>query len=293
MHYSFTIENKVLEITMINYQTFSSVVPLHQHGDGVFEIHYVTDGAGIVEINNQVYQLTPNTLYITGPGVPHKQLPQENGTLTEFGLFLIIPPHLPSDKLLYSLNSHTSWIGNASKKLYPLFENIIKEYKTNHMGHSDSMSFLLGLFFIECIRSFSLTRYQANTLPKPTSFYITHTNNERNTMLLIDEIFLFEYATVTLETLAKRLKLSKRQTQRLIQNKYGISFSQKKLHARMSAATTMLNNTSASISSISSQLGYSSIEHFSKAFSNYYNCSPSTYRKAHYKSSTIKQPDSH
>ena len=47
--------------------------------------------------------------------------------------------------------------------------------------------------------------------------------NEKRT-IICDEIFLFEYATVTLESLSSRLGLSVRQTQRFLQKAYGDGF---------------------------------------------------------------------
>ena len=96
---------------------------------------------------------------------------------------------------------------------------------------------------------------------------------------MIEEYFLYQYRSLSLEDLAKRLGLSTRQTERLLQKQYGKTFLQKKTEARMSAAAILLSNAEYSITSIAEELGYSSIEHFTSAFRNYYDMSPRQYRK--------------
>ena len=83
----------------------------------------------------------------------------------------------------------------------------------------------------------------------------------------------------SLEELAKRLRRSPRQTQRLLLEYYGKSYQQKKAEAKMSAAALLLADKSKNMASISEELGYSSPEHFSAAFRGYYGTTPREYRK--------------
>ena len=91
--------------------------------------------------------------------------------------------------------------------------------------------------------------------------------------------FLYEYRTLTLQTLANRLQFSPRQTQRLLKSYYGSTFQQKKQEARLSAAVAMLRDSRRHIAEIAEALGFSSPEHFSNAFRKAYGMSPSRYRK--------------
>ena len=97
--------------------------------------------------------------------------------------------------------------------------------------------------------------------------------------IIIDEYFLYEYQSLSLDTLANKLRLSTRQTQRLLMDYYGKTFQQKKTEARMSVAAILLSDHTRSITSIAEDLGYSSIEHFSSAFRGFYHISPREYRK--------------
>ena len=101
------------------------------------------------------------------------------------------------------------------------------------------------------------------------------------TMFILEEAFLFHYRTLTLPDLAGLLNLSVRQTQRLLQANFGMSFSQKLADARMAAACQFLTGTDMSITEISERTGFSSIEHFSAAFHRIMGCSPRKYRQTH------------
>ena len=129
---------------------------------------------------------------------------------------------------------------------------------------------LLRQLFVKLVRSYEKTMSnKASVRPHSTD----------KTSVIIDEYFLYQYHSLSLEDLAKRLGLSTRQTGRLLQKQYGKTFLQKKTEARMSAAAILLSNAEYSITSIVEELGYSSIEHFTSAFRNYYATSPRQYRK--------------
>ena len=78
------------------------------------------------------------------------------------------------------------------------------------------------------------------------------------------------------------MNLSERQTQRLLQQNFGKTFSQKLTDARMAAAAQLLEGTDLSVTQIAERSGYSSIEHFSTAFRRRMGCSPREYRKGHH-----------
>ena len=97
--------------------------------------------------------------------------------------------------------------------------------------------------------------------------------------ILIEDSFLLEYNTITLKELSRRLGLSSRQTSRILYNRYGKNFLQKRTEARMAAAVTFLKENKLSISEISARLGYSYPNHFHTAFKNYYHMTISEYKE--------------
>ncbi|MBQ9767415.1 MAG: AraC family transcriptional regulator [Lachnospiraceae bacterium] len=283
----FLLEGVVINAVMVSFRRFTEGMPEHAHGENVYEIHLVTEGEETVLLNRQPYPLSPGMLYITGPGVLHEQSAGKENPLTEFGVYLQLENGAAGGALIQCLQQHPLWHGRGRSLLLPLAEQILREQAGELPGSAEKLPHLLAEFLIECIRSMTATdEVKPPSLPKPEERFVTHRIREENVLLVIDEIFLYEYREITLEKLAERLGFSVRQTQRLLERIYGKSFTEKKLEARMSAAVTLLQNSSYSITEISERLGYSSVEHFSHAFTKYYGDAPGKVRKR-----TVKKKD--
>lgn len=275
----FMIEGVIMNAVMVSYRRFTEVMPEHAHGENVYEIHLVTEGRGSVCLNKERYDIFPGVLYLTGPGVLHEQLPEEGGYVTEFGLYLQAEGEQKGGDLLQALRSCSVWCGEGKEELMELSQKILLEQENNRIGSVEKTIHLLAEFFIECIRSMRAGGEEARALPVPEEEFLSHKVREENVLLVADELFLYEYRDITLEGLAKRLGFSPRQAQRFLKRMYGKTFTRKRLEARMSAAVTMLLNSRYTITEISERLGYSSVEHFSHAFSEYYGYMPSKMRK--------------
>lgn len=150
-------------------------------------------------------------------------------------------------------------------------KQLFGELEHQYTGYQNQVELLLSQLIIYLVRDYGQEK-------KPEySFAENDLYNSKS--VIIEEYFLYEYRNLSLDALAERLKLSARQTQRLLQDYYGKTFQQKKTEARMSAASILLGEKHRTIASIAEELGYSSPEHFSSAFKNYYHASPGSYRK--------------
>lgn len=278
-NYSFLIEDVTICVTMVSYRKFKRILPMHCHGENIYEIHYVTEGEGQVILNETNYEISKDILYVTGPNVFHEQISNSDNPIAEFGIYLHVDTIKSQGTIMSSFCEKTMWVGSARKEMRHLMEQIILEHEGKYLGWENKVSLLLSEFVIECVRSYETTLSYDSCLPKPKEVFFTHDIKEENAQLVMDEMILYEYKEICLESLAERLGFSARQTQRFIQKSYGKSFSEKKLEARMLAAVTMLSHTNMKITDISENLGYSSVEHFSNAFSKYYGKSPREYRR--------------
>jgi len=83
---------------------------------------------------------------------------------------------------------------------------------------------------------------------------------------------------VTIEELASLLRLSARQTSRIIKEKFGCTFKELVTNIRMKKAGELLLQTDYKVSEVVSMVGYSSERGFYSAFKNYYGCLPKEYR---------------
>jgi len=274
---SFCIENCLFHTLNITHYHFENSLPDHSHGSNTYEIHYIANGYGKLKIGDTYYDLKPNTLYVNGPHVVHSQIPLKEDPMSEYCIFIKmddskIPISKSSpDSIVHLLRQYPFWIGEANPIIPPIMHGIFCELEHQYLGYEENMKALLSMLVTSTVRNFKEAQ-------KPVMPFLKNTHIDTKPVI-IDDYFLREYKTLSLENLANRLGLSPRQTERYLKEHYGKTFIQKKNESKMSTAALMLVDTQDSITDISDALGYSSIEHFSTAFKRYYKMSPSEYRK--------------
>ena len=272
---TFSIEDVLFNVLSIGLETFISPIPKHSHSKNSFELHYIADGYGILIADGKTYNITPGIFFMTGPGIAHEQISSSNHPMTEYGVYLQV--HIPltgsTGVMMSSFLEHTFWIGPAEKSIHNLMEQIFLELKQLTYGYELMLPALLEQLIL------LITRHYKAQQPTNSQLPLASINPDDLTYLTIEEAFLYDYKTLTLDGLAKQVNLGKRQTERLLQKHYNKTFSQKKTEARMSAACLLLQKTNLSIATIAEELGYSSSEHFTHAYKKYYGTTPTAFRK--------------
>ena len=79
--------------------------------------------------------------------------------------------------------------------------------------------------------------------------------------------------------IANELHISEKYMYRLFMNRFNLSPQQFLLKTRMEVAKNLLEENNMSVKEIAFTVGYSSIQTFSKAFTNYYGVCPSLLKK--------------
>lgn len=270
----FSLEGVAAYAPNIVFERFMRDIPAHSHGEGCYEIHYIPAGRGRLQADGRCYDLLPNTLFVTGPHVVHAQSPLPADPMQEYCVYLRFPSPEKGKKaslLLAAFLSTRFWIGQEMQGLHRLMKQLFDELERRDTGYEAQVQLLLAQMVILLVRNYGRERHPQYRLLGEDSYH--------SKPMVIEEYFLYEYRTLSLDALARRLRLSTRQTQRLLQDYYGKTFQQKKEEARMSVAALLLGDKGRSIASIAEALGYSSPEHFSAAFKRYYRMSPSRYRE--------------
>ncbi|WP_461218782.1 AraC family transcriptional regulator [Lapidilactobacillus salsurivasis] len=257
------------------------VIPSHHHGRTSYEIHYIASGYGAVLISGQKHALGPGSLYMTGPGVDHAQLPAATQPMRELCVYLktadqptahmATPPPQTMAANLEEFLTTTCWIGRDQQGLDRLFKEIFQEMAQQQSGFQITLSALFQQLIVKMLRNYQgrprLEHPQARLVPAD------------QIALTIESYFLYDYQQASLTDLARQIDSSPRQTERWLQRLYGQTFREKKAEARMSAAAMLLNESATSISTIGAAVGFTSLEHFSHAFKNYYGQSPRAFRQ--------------
>lgn len=275
MDIRFTVEGAQFYALNIIFERFMRVIPKHSHGSGCYEIHYIPYGYGHAVINGVTYEITPNTLFVTGPHIEHSQSPVPENPMQEYCIYIKKAKSSPtgSDSPIINLfENNLFWFGQDNQGVHELMRNIFDELEHRYTGYMSQVELLLQQLIILLVRNYE--RGKVSTKQFASSNLI----NSKS--VIIEEYFLYEYHNLTLADLSARLKFSPRQTERLLLEFYGKNFQQKKTEARMAAAIQLLSENDRSISEIADILGYSSLEHFSTAFKKYYHKSPREYRKS-------------
>lgn len=270
----FLVENVKIHALNIVFELFTRTIPSHSHGNHCYEIHYIPAGYGKLVADGQYYDIFPNTLFVTGPHIEHAQTPLQSDPMQEYCIYLKIRSQSSITKETPVISTFTStpfWIGKDTQGMDAMMKQLFYELGHSYTGQQDLIRTLLSQLLIYTVRNYE---------DRPVSnLFLSRNSMADSKSVIIDEYFLYEYQTLSLEELSRRLNLSARQTQRLLMEYYGKSFQQKKAEARMSVAAILLSDQSLSITTIAESLGYSSIEHFSSSFRRFYNTSPREFRK--------------
>ncbi|MRN56612.1 helix-turn-helix transcriptional regulator [Paenibacillus monticola] len=271
----------VLNVLYVKFGYFHSPMPEHSHSQGSYELHYIPSGRGILIAQGNRSSITPGTLFMTGPDVVHEQIPDLEDPMAEYCIFFEILPSYsipPINKrsfveepaLSELLLSHPFWIGQDSGNMMELFEMLASELSFQQVGVHHMATNILEMIMIRLIRHYIEDHSSMQPIPLKTL--------DDSRLLTIENSFLYNYESVTLKQLADKLGLSTRQTERMVHKQYGIPFKDKKMQARMGAASRLLITTNISISAIAAQVGFTTSEQFSNTFKKYFGMTATQYK---------------
>ena len=270
---SFLMGQAHFRVLNIAAERLERIIPSHRHGEGSYEIHYNASGCGQVRVGDCIYDLGPNSLYLVGPQVSHTQIPDPSNPQLDYCIYLQLSgtDASPEDSIARRFGRQTFWIGQDSQNILPLLEALFSELAQRRPGYTVWVESLLRQLVVCMTRNYGGSEFVSESFDPATP--------EEARAFIIEEAFLYEYPTLTLESLSDRLGLGLRQTQRLLKQRYGKTFQQKRNEARMSAASILLTHTRRSVASIAEELGYSSAEHFTTAFKTAFQLSATEYRR--------------
>ena len=276
LNLNFTMDDVSFTVLSISNEQMLEPIPRHSHSRNSYELHYISYGYGTLIADDEKYKITPGTFFMTGPQVLHEQISDPDDPMREYGVYLKVrlPRKGTKSRLLQSFLQQSFYFGTVGIELYDLMKKLIGELEQESDGQQLMLSALLQELIVLISRSYENPAADSSS-DNTAGIYLP----DDQTYLIIEEAFLYNYRDITLDGLAKLLNLSHRQTERLLRQHYNKTFLQKKKEARMSAACILLQDSQKSVASIAYELGYSSPEHFTHAFKNYYHVSPSMYGK--------------
>ena len=280
LNITFPIENYLVTILKFSYEQLPKNMPMHAHSSNSYEIHYIPKGHGTLISENKSYDLHPGILCTTGPFVEHAQFIDRKDPVYEYCIYMKIEKtansksgKISKKKIKNALDlflRYPFWYGEDNAGIENVLENIRNEFEEPGYAVPVLLEALFTQFIVCILRNYdnvSMELIKSDPIPVAKTY------------ILIEDSFLYEYATITMKELSKRLGLSIRQTSRVLSDYYGKNFIQMRTEARMAAAVAFLREDNFSISEISNRLGYSCVNHFHAAFKNFYHETIGSYKK--------------
>lgn len=277
LNITFPMDEYQIHILKFTYECQTWNIPSHAHSSNSYELHYIPQGKGTLISNQRSYALYPNVLYTTDPHIEHQQYSDSADPTFEYCIYLKIEKIHAKQKKKEAEHNHVMdlflhypfWYGTDCADLQITLEQIHSELAHPGPAVSVMLEALFIQFIVKVLRNYEPASNAAITsIPIPLI----------KTYILIEDSFLYEYNTITLEELSHRLVLSTRQTSRILYDRYGQNFAQKRTEARMAAAATYLKEGKLSLSKIALRLGYSFPNHFHAAFKKYYHMTATEYK---------------
>lgn len=248
------------------------------------KIVYCFRGHVTLYLNNARYELSSGNFCIVTPGIRHTvfschdediiiNLLMRASTFSQAFSGILMERNILSDffwKILYTPHSNRILLFRceSDEKLDRCIERAFDE-----SNRGDGAS---GLLMRSCCMIF-LGRVMRDhldaleTVEKPT--------NEVYAMPAILQYIGDHLATVTPEELSVRFHMKEDELRRYLLHESGYTYHTLLRELRMRKAVWLLENTSRSTERIMEDIGYSNLTHFYKTFREYFNATPSEYRK--------------
>lgn len=129
-------------------------IPLHSHGSGCYEIHYVAQGRGRAVFSGQACELAAGTLYITGPYVEHAQVYSVQDPVWEYCLYLKLDKGKTFSQLAGLFEQTTFWSGRRQFWAEDILKALFRELERKDTGYKIQAEAYMKLLLISLIRKY-------------------------------------------------------------------------------------------------------------------------------------------
>ncbi len=282
------IGSLVINVFYISYIPPGCESNYDYHCHSSYELHLIPKGSGTLFVGktkDKIYEIQPGSLYVTGPGIYHKQTTAAYDPMAEYGLNFEIEESThrqngyektPEGEVQFikdTLRSTMFWIGTDAYNTRSLFDLLFKEIDENKAGAYTCIRNYIGTILINTIRNYSGTAEMNYALPRKTL------DDKRR--IMIDNFFREYRQDLTIDSLAEKTGFSTRHLSRVLRKYYGMSFKEKLMHTRIDISRLLLRNTDYSISEIADLTGFFNVSYFSTLFKKLTGVSPKKYRSGY------------
>lgn len=273
-----------INILYMRLAPFKRNTYIEYHAHSSYELHFIHKGYGKLYIGNECLDIEPGVLYLTGPGVYHKQIAAPEDPMFEYCInFEFVQKHalseeyLPFEKdmlLVTNVLSGTNfWFGKDESNSILLFNFVLGEINNRQQGYYFCIKNYIKQIFFNVARCFLKEQQSFYEPPKK------NINDHRRS--IIDEYVIKFQKNPNLNELAAKVGLSVRQVNRVLLKYYGNTFKQLILSSKIQEAKNLLLLTNESIKTISEKSGFEDSAYFCRVFKKLTGVKPTEFRKMH------------
>lgn len=189
----------------------------HSHSANSYELHYIAGGCGTLFANGKTYNVSKGDFFITGPNVYHKQNTDKANPLEEIHIYLQGSGKKTNNALADAFLSKSFYFcRNDDFEIY--FSKIIAEKDGKAIGYESIVAGYIQILLTEIARQY---------IPNDIKIPINNGNLNDKRFLLIENAFIEHPNDLTITKLSEIIGLCERQTQRLLKQYYGKTFTEK------------------------------------------------------------------
>ena len=251
-----------------------SVLP-HSHAN--FELHTMSRGSGKLMTKGGVYEIGAGTTYLTGPEVYHSQYTEGDETMDERALRFDIrySPRNGSDgevsELIKALVENPFFVCREDIGCFETIGEMLDEARARRVGYREKLKNRFAGLLID------LGRYCMGAEGVGVDSEELITVGEPDLRAMLDNYFVGADFFAPPEQIIGELHITRRHFSRLMQQYYGMNYTDKVNEIRCEYAKELLAGE-LPVSEIWQRVGYSSQQYFSRVFKQLTGMTPTEYR---------------
>ncbi|MGG1519565.1 helix-turn-helix domain-containing protein [Paenibacillus oryzisoli] len=265
-----------------------AVVDFHHHSE--FEIHYIPRGKGRVILDGTTYPLQEGMLYVTAPGVSHRQEADEREAMGELCLHVDIvkleEPHdnlegamrewgeawerAEADACIQQLRDAPHMPAQDRQDAMKYFLVAYEAWRSNGLGQYTTIKQAIVQMLLRTVGAYRLDGQGVNLPARDMKSY--------RYQLAVQFIEDNYRRPLTLEGVAERVQISSRQLQRIFKEQAGISFSEYLERIRLKYVCSELLQTTLTLEKIAERSGFTSSNYLHYVFKKAFGTTPNAYR---------------
>ena len=247
---------------LVNVQPFNvpseRVGKYYEHCHPCFELHYIERGEATFLCNKKAVTVSEDHILIIPPRMYHKEISSDEDT-SKMTISIDLSPRSPTaDDHFYNVFQKDKVISIAASA--SLAEGMLR---IKRLAAARDVTHTSREKLRACVHLLMAELYDelSNTAPSENSIQNDSTLSREYE---IDTYIALNFTkSSSRDDLANKLHVSPRQLHRIMMKSYGMGYRKKLLEIRLEIAISFLTSTDKSITAISEEMGYSSVESFS------------------------------